>query len=142
MEHKATDEFLHHCGVERCRRPRVMGTGYCAEHATVESRAAIPEARRIWLWVVVTALPAIWCLVNANVLRGATCSQVEFAWNRILNGAFACLPESTPSSSLFALFSAPGAEAVTDGLTIGGYGFALLSIVASIAFWKRDRAGR
>lgn len=136
------DDFMHHCGVEHCKRPRVMGTGYCAEHATVESRAALPETRRIWVWVIITALPAIWCLVNANALRGVTCTQVEFSWSTPLHQAFVCLPESTPSSSLFALFSAPGAAAVTSGLTLGGYGFALLSIVASVAFWKRDHAGR
>lgn len=142
MTQKSDEEFMRVCGVPRCKHPRVMGTGYCTDHATVESRAALPETRRIWVWVIITALPSIWCLINANALRDASCSQVEFAWSSALHEAFVCLPESTPSTSLFALFSAPGAASVTSGLTLGGYGFALLSIVASIAFWKRDHAGR
>lgn len=141
MGKRNDQDFMHVCGVPSCRRPRVMGTGYCTVHATVESRAALPQTKRIWVWILFSALPGIWCFVNANTLDGLACTQVEFRVQSVLSGAFACLPETAPSASLFALFSAPGATTVANGLTLGGFGFMMLAIVASISFWRRDRAG-
>jgi len=128
------------CGVKGCHEPRVMGTAYCQNHVTLESRTQTSIHGGTAATGLITAILAVWCLYNASTLTGLECRAVAFNGSGIITGAFDCVPQIGPTSDIgFAWLAAPLGLALGSMLTI--IGFALFMISAGILFvlWNRNR---
>lgn len=117
-----------------------MGTPYCHKHATIESRAHRPIGGGTLATCVVTALAAVWCLINASNLTGLDCRAITFSWTGILSGPFTCVPqEGEMANTGMAWLAAPGGIALGSMLTIIGFIFFMISASIVFVLWNRNR---
>jgi hypothetical protein len=127
------------CGVYSCNRRRVQGTAYCAKHAKLPSRAPSRRPRPTWIWILVTGVPATWCLSYANELLGAACEHVTFHWSGLITSAFTCGRDGASGSSSLAWLSAPEGTVVGAVLAVSGFALAVASIGTAIVLHARSR---
>lgn len=61
------------CGADSCYDVPVIGGAYCMRHAA-EASAAARSARAIWIWIaiLVAGIPAVWLLLNLDILFGTS----------------------------------------------------------------------
>ena len=130
--------FMWQCGVEHCKETRVSGTGYCAKHASLQSRASA-HGERTWLWIPATAIPAWWCLNNASQLLGVSCKRISFTWRTIATSAFRCENGDFAPSTGYSWLSAPSGTALGTALSIVGFMLGMSAVAVSIVLWNRAK---